>query len=76
MTFSKIDNKITLGNALTVGTLLVALAGAYAGLSHQSAANARSIEDQEARIRVVEREIASRLATIEAELRIIRRSVE
>lgn len=61
-------NSITLGNVLQVATMLVLLAMAWATLDAKAAAAQRSVEDHEARLRVVEAQMLRTMARLDERL--------
>lgn len=63
-----IENRISLGNILTVLALAVPAIMAFATLNAQAGQNAAQIADHEARLRVIETTISEKLARIDERL--------
>lgn len=70
----EIDNKITSGNLLQVVAMLAAVIIAYATLDARSQAATQKVDDHEERIRLLEKEVLSGIARIDARLSDIERS--
>lgn len=64
----KIDPRISLGNLIQIGVLLIAVASAYTLLKSQSVTAAKTLDDHEIRLRALERDVLSGLARIETRL--------
>lgn len=66
------DNKFTLGNIITIGTMIAGLAIGYANIQAQQVSDARRLEDLETRVQDAidtqlshEREFEARLRSVE-----------
>ena len=63
-----IENKITMGNILTIVVLMISLAVAWGSLQSQVAQAETQVDDHEARLRVLERDVVQGLARIDERL--------
>lgn len=64
----EIKNQITLWNLIQIGAMVVAVALAWGSTSNTQAGHAKSIDDHEARLRMLEKSIPASLARIETKL--------
>ena len=64
----QIENKITMGNILTIALLLFSVAVAWGALQSQVAQAETQISDHEARLRVLERDVVQGLSRIDERL--------
>ncbi|HEY0329162.1 MAG TPA: hypothetical protein VGC77_08675 [Rhodopseudomonas sp.] len=64
----EIKNQITLGNAIQIGVMLVALALGWAALDWRSQSSAATVSDHEARLRSLERDVLRGLTQIDERL--------
>lgn len=67
----QIENRISLGNILTIVALAVPAIMAWATLSAQAQQHAIELADHEARLRVIETRIGETLARIDERLSVI-----
>ena len=67
----QIENRISLGNLLTIVALAVPAIMAWATLSAQAQQHAIELADHEARLRVIETRIGETLARIDERLSVI-----
>ena len=74
MNMPQIENKITMGNILTIALLIFSIAVAWGALQTQMAQAETSIADHEARLRVLERDVVQGLSRIEERLGNMERS--
>lgn len=74
MNMPQIENKITMGNILTIALLIFSIAVAWGAMQSQMAQAETQISDHEARLRVLEREVVQGLARIEERLGNMERS--
>lgn len=70
----QIENKITMGNILTIVVLIFSIAVAWGALQTQMAQAETSITDHEARLRVLERDVVQGLSRIDERLSNMERS--
>lgn len=70
----QIENKITMGNILTIAVLIFTVAVAWGALQTQMAQAETSITDHEARLRVLERDVVQGLSRIDERLSNMERS--
>lgn len=70
----QIENKITMGNILTIVVLIFTVAVAWGALQTQMAQAETSITDHEARLRVLERDVVQGLSRIDERLSNMERS--
>lgn len=71
----EIENKISLGNLWSIGVTLVTVISAFVWLQAAGTQNSEDIRDHEARIRVMESTLSTRLTRMEAQLDAIERAV-
>lgn len=64
----EIKHQITSGNLIQIGVMLVALALGWAAIDARSAATATMVQDHEARLRTLERDVLSGLTRIDGRL--------
>lgn len=64
----QIENKITMGNILTIALLIFSVAVAWGALQSQVAQAETQISDHEARLRVLERDVVQGLSRIDERL--------
>lgn len=64
----KLENKITLGNALTIALLVFSVAVAWGTANAQIGQVEKEIEDHESRLRVLESQVLTGLARIDERL--------
>ena len=74
MNMPQIENKITMGNILTIALLIFSIAVAWGALQTQMAQAETSIADHEARLRVLERDVVQGLSRIDERLSNMERS--
>lgn len=68
MTTPRFEPKISLGNVITIVTMIIAAAISYAVLTARSDVHADTLADHEARLRVIENNVAPALARIDERL--------
>lgn len=71
----QIENRISLGNLLTIVALAVPAIMAWATLSAQAQQQAVELADHEARLRVIETRIGETLSRIDERLSVIERKL-
>lgn len=64
----KIENRITLGNIISVITMLIAVLAAFITMQNQTSAHGKTLDDHEQRVRVLENTLTGSLARIDARL--------
>lgn len=64
----QIDNRISLGNVITLAVLLVTGLLAFSAVQSQTTAHGKTLDDHELRLRVLENTLTGGLARIEARL--------
>ena len=74
-TMPEIDNRISLGNVITLGVLLLSGTMAFTAVQGQTNAHGEEIKDHEARVRALEATLAGSLARIEQRLITIERGL-
>jgi hypothetical protein len=72
----KFGPQISLGNVITILTLIIGAAISYAVLTARSDVHAKTLADHEARLRVIENNVAPALARIDERLLQLQRQIE
>ena len=71
----QIENRISLGNVITIAVLMITGLLAFSSVQGQTASHARELDDHEQRLRVVENAISGGLGRIDERLTAIEKEL-